>query len=99
MGAQSNQHPPSTLLVPRVPRQAREKGGHGGAAPPLTLTPTSPQGPGPSGPLRHLGPLCPGVVLWAHVGDSRKSGQWVLGPWGLGHLVPQGHRFLFPAGD
>lgn len=49
----------------------------------IPLTPILPQGPGPPGPLRHLRPLRPGVVLWAHAGDSRESGveyqgwQWV----------------------
>lgn len=45
----------------------------------ISLTPILPQGPGSPGPLRHLRPLCPGVVLWAHAGDSRESGvvPWV----------------------
>lgn len=84
--------------VPAVPEEAGGNGGHWGTgtmlagmgplpAAPL-LTPTSPQGPGPSGPLRHLGPIRPGVVLRTHVGDGRESGCWVLGPRGSGSLSP-----------
>lgn len=86
--------PHGCLLCPGKPEEMGDTGVQGPcwwgwvlpAAPPLT--PTSPQGPGPPGSLGHLGPLCQGVVLRTHIGDSRESGCRVLGPRGSDTLSP-----------